>query len=342
MNVTLRDLARAAGVSASTVSRVLRNSHKVHTDSREKVHRAVKKLGYRHNPLVDAWATRFRESHRQSGMVLAHVVGFSQAEIAGNAVLGAIQKSILSRAADLDISIAPFVLKSDGNMGISRLRRILFHRGIDAVLWGPFPAATTFRVAADWDFSMVGVGISNATQSLHRVVHNRYLSMRHICTCLQEFERPGLVGFGPKNSAASHGWLQAFYLHTAQLSAKNRIPWLPLPQMDFAVFRNWMDRHKPDVVISPFQEMREMVLENECEFFGLNLAEEGLDDGIKGITHPSSAIGCGAVDLLLAQCDWNESGAPTHPRQTAWEGALVGFREDQPESSKQALIARRR
>lgn len=46
---TLRDVARAAGVSAQTVSRVLNDSPRVRPATREQVLHAVADLGYRPN-----------------------------------------------------------------------------------------------------------------------------------------------------------------------------------------------------------------------------------------------------------------------------------------------------
>ena len=50
--VTITDVARAAGVSISTVSRVMNNSTPVSPDLREQVLKAVQDLGYRPNVLA--------------------------------------------------------------------------------------------------------------------------------------------------------------------------------------------------------------------------------------------------------------------------------------------------
>ncbi|MEI8311955.1 MAG: hypothetical protein WCH98_14495 [Verrucomicrobiota bacterium] len=133
------------------------------------------------------------------------------------------------------------------------------------------------------------------------------------------------MGFGPKESSSSLGWTQAYFHYLAGLPAKNRVPWLPVPAFDRVVISKWLERYRPDVIISPILECRELARETGSEFCALNLVEESANGTIKGITHPSSAIGRGAVDMLLAQCDWNEIGVPTHPRQTTWEGSVVGF-----------------
>ncbi|MFI5908051.1 LacI family DNA-binding transcriptional regulator [Dactylosporangium sp. NPDC051541] len=49
MPVTIKDVARAAGVSASTVSRALASPDLVHVDTRERVRQAVAELGYHPN-----------------------------------------------------------------------------------------------------------------------------------------------------------------------------------------------------------------------------------------------------------------------------------------------------
>jgi DNA-binding LacI/PurR family transcriptional regulator len=55
--VVMADVARLAGVSQQTVSRVLNDSPHVREDTRERVLEAVRKLGYRPNPLARALVT---------------------------------------------------------------------------------------------------------------------------------------------------------------------------------------------------------------------------------------------------------------------------------------------
>lgn len=55
--MTLRDVAEAAGVSEMTVSRVLRNSGDVSTQTRDRVHAAARKLGYVPNKIAGALAS---------------------------------------------------------------------------------------------------------------------------------------------------------------------------------------------------------------------------------------------------------------------------------------------
>ncbi|VDZ00654.1 DNA-binding transcriptional regulator GalS [Escherichia coli] len=56
--ITIRDVARQAGVSVATVSRVLNNSTLVSADTREAVMKAVSELDYRPNANAQAWQLR--------------------------------------------------------------------------------------------------------------------------------------------------------------------------------------------------------------------------------------------------------------------------------------------
>ena len=60
--ITIRDVARQAGVSVATVSRVLNNSSAVTPDTREAVLQAVEALGYRPNANAQALATQVSDT----------------------------------------------------------------------------------------------------------------------------------------------------------------------------------------------------------------------------------------------------------------------------------------
>ena len=60
-NVTLKDVARRAGVSYQTVSKVLRNQIQVTPEVRARVQQAVEELGYR--PKITALSLRLQTSH---------------------------------------------------------------------------------------------------------------------------------------------------------------------------------------------------------------------------------------------------------------------------------------
>lgn len=56
--VSIRDVAKAAGVSSSTVSRVLNNNDYISADKRKRVEAAIRQLGYRPNTLAQGLVSR--------------------------------------------------------------------------------------------------------------------------------------------------------------------------------------------------------------------------------------------------------------------------------------------
>lgn len=60
--ITIRDVARQAGVSVATVSRVLNNSTLVGADTREAVMKAVSELDYLPNANAQALATQVSDT----------------------------------------------------------------------------------------------------------------------------------------------------------------------------------------------------------------------------------------------------------------------------------------
>jgi len=62
--VTMRDVACAAGVAQSTVSRALSNAREIPVATRDRVRAAVLSLGYRPNPFVAAFTAQVRNYRR--------------------------------------------------------------------------------------------------------------------------------------------------------------------------------------------------------------------------------------------------------------------------------------
>jgi LacI family transcriptional regulator len=87
--VTMREVAAAAGVSAKTVSRVFNSDPQVHPDTRERVERSIRDLGYMPNAL----ATTFR-SGRSS------VIGIAVPDISDPffaSLVRSVQETVLER-----------------------------------------------------------------------------------------------------------------------------------------------------------------------------------------------------------------------------------------------------
>lgn len=81
--VTLRDVARAAGVSTATVTRSLQNSPRVEPATRQRVLEQVRRLGYSPNPI--AQDLRYGRREAAVGLVTADFTNLFQAGVASGA-----------------------------------------------------------------------------------------------------------------------------------------------------------------------------------------------------------------------------------------------------------------
>lgn len=82
-NTTIYDVAGAAKVSLATVSRVMNNPEKVNPETREKVLRVIKELGYRPNAIARGLASRRTTT---VGVVIGDVSRASTAQLLGGII----------------------------------------------------------------------------------------------------------------------------------------------------------------------------------------------------------------------------------------------------------------
>ena len=329
MNVTQRELARAARVSQATVARVLRKDPHVSPALRAKVLEAVERCQYQHNPLVDAWASKFRANHRHAGLVLAHVSGYPETAYSSQPRLRDLRDSMLAHTATMETAIEPFYC-GPGGLAAGRLRDILLARGIQTVLYGPFPREAPVPEMV-WDkLSVAAIGESPATEALHRIVHSRYLSMREALSTLRAkgFQRPGLILFGPLEQAmAAQGWLPGVLWDSSTRPARERVPWLHLDGNERDAVLQWALKHQPDAVLSPLLDVAAWLkpLHPAPLFVGLDLDLPPAPPLRAGIVYPAQTIARAAVDLLISKHDIHDLGKPAHGQIHSYLAPIEGL-----------------
>ena len=120
-NTTIYDVAGAAKVSLATVSRVMNNPEKVNPETREKVLRVIKELGYRPNAIARGLASRKTTT---IGIVLADVSRSATAQL-----LGGIQDI----AKKYEYSIKLFSIGNDED--ITEAMRTVIAEQVDGILF---------------------------------------------------------------------------------------------------------------------------------------------------------------------------------------------------------------
>lgn len=121
MNVTIKDVAKAAGVSVATVSRVLNNSAAVSASAAEKVNNAIKELGYSPNFL----GRNLRK--RETNVILAVIPSTDQTFYSG--IIKGMQTAASEHGYDILLSTSSSTYSIE-----MRLLNMLFNRTVDAAI----------------------------------------------------------------------------------------------------------------------------------------------------------------------------------------------------------------
>lgn len=120
-NTTIYDVAGAAKVSLATVSRVMNNPEKVNPETREKVLKVIKALGYRPNAIAKGLASRKTTT---VGIVMADISRASTAELLGG---------IVDIAKKYEYSVKIFSINNEEN--IKDAMRIVTSEQVDGILF---------------------------------------------------------------------------------------------------------------------------------------------------------------------------------------------------------------
>lgn len=174
---TLHDVARIAGVSHVTVSRVVRGNQVVAPSTVARVKAAIKQLGYSPDPALSALAAYRSNSRRGHGSTLA----FLECEETsyGQSILAGVQ----SEAERLGYATSRHLLPQAPQLQ-AKLWRILYHRGIRGIIVGSSREAIAFP-KWDWTpFAVVSLSAMTRQPALHTVTTDYFagvvLAMQHL------------------------------------------------------------------------------------------------------------------------------------------------------------------
>jgi LacI family transcriptional regulator len=326
----MKDVARAAGVSQPTVSRVLQNHPNVREEVRQKVRQAVEKLKYRPNSLVSALMAdlKIRRQARVS-TTIAYVSAFSTPFGWRNVTdFADYYDGAQERAASQGYLLEPFWLHERGMTG-PRLSTILYNRGIPSVLIGPLPGSMG-HLSLDWSlFASVALGYTLTRPNLTRVTNDHFQTMLLVLRKLRwlGYRKVGFVMEAFSNARVSHRWTAAYLAFRMEFSMIARLdPFLP-PSLTEENVVEWFLANRPDVIVGSDVRIITWLrgagfdVPGDCGF--ANLSVGTAITNMAGANQNSRMIGASAVDMIVGQLHRNERGIPAHPKLTlisaSWE-----------------------
>ena len=317
--VTLKTVAKHAGLSLATVSYALRQHPKIPADTRALVAKAAVELGYRPNPRVASLMAHIRGAHARAHQErLAFVwVHTTRGEARKDPFLRNVFAGARERANQTGFCLEEF-WTNDPGMNDRRLEQILRTRGIVGVVLSPVTTAEA-SVTVDWDwshFSAAVIGNVTWTPELHHAGHHHFLGMRMALRELEQLgcTRPAALIERKTNERAKRAWEAAFLTHHAQPKVAQTLVRVTETEDDFGLAA-WLLKSKADaLVVSEAQLLLQPRLAAASRRLKIPLVtlhwSESTPPEFGGIDQCYDRVAAHAVDLVAAQLNANETGVP--------------------------------
>lgn len=330
---TIEDVARAAGVHHSTVSRALRRSPSIPSATRERIENVAREIGYRPDPLLSALANRKQIGDAPAyRATLAWLTNFETARgWAARVHIRAYHEGAKARAEQLGFVLDEIWSRESGqsSAGLSRLLRA---RGIRGILLPPQPVPHT-HIQLDWSgVAAVSFGSTLTRPNLHTVGHDHYRSLSKLVRHLASlgFRAPAFFYEQEIDERVDGTWAAGFRhgMELAGLPAARALH--PLRKIDPDAVVARIKKEKPDVLLVNHSLWR--LLAPRVAAAGLRVPENlsvavvtvpDADNGLGGITENAPLIGAMAVDTLSGLLQRGDYGLPKRPFRLFTEGEYV-------------------
>lgn len=325
--VTMADVAAAAGVARSTVSKALRDDPSISAAQRERVKAVAAELGYRPDPLVANLMAQLhgtRRRHDPHHLAWIDLWTPDEQQRQGHDARPALQGA-RQRAAELGFGIEVYHAAAEG-VGPERLRAILTTRSQWGVIFPPVPEAAMEYAFDLGGLASVAIGTSLRTPRLHRVSHNHFRSAQVACQRLRAkgLARIGLVLSPATDRRVEHRWRAAYLTEQSAWPTAERLPPLIAPPDAFPAFVSWLDTHQPDAVLASEPHVGSWLRRIGPKAPRLvGLALDHPTPGQWGIAYRSEQLGAAAVEMVIGQIHRHERGLPENPHTLLIDGAWV-------------------
>jgi LacI family transcriptional regulator len=325
--ISLKDVAKAAGVTRMTVSLALRNHASIPEATRERIRLHAEQLGYRPDPEVARVMGSIRARRRShQPTTIAYVTAFRDSP-----THLAYRDGAFRRAGECGYRLEEF-WPTEKNMSVRRLGEVIHNRGINGVIVSPLPKIRPLFDDFCWHcFSVVALGYSMEQPPLCRACNHQFQSMQLLVAelCRRGYRRIGFAMEEDQNNRVRHNWRGGFMSDAAALPGWPVVPFLLHADWTRERFARWLEAEKPDVVVTVGPEVERWLAElglrtpRDIGLANVDLVPAMAERKITGINQNSPQVGAAGVDLLISLMTSNERGIPRVPRILMVEGEFV-------------------
>lgn len=270
-NVTLRDVAKKAGVGLATASRAMRDDPATKESTREKVKKVAEKMGYRPDPgMAHLIERRWQGKRHQQGMNIGYL--YNGASEAANIC----QKQYHNfKAVAHKLGYALLEVDLNRFPGNTKLLQRLWVQGVEGLLIGVLPEVPYDLGAVCKKLPAVSMNVSRYRPPCPIILHDEFTAISQVWEKLHEmgYRRIGVILPDYPDSVSTDLRLGAILTRrTLERPEKNRIPILyhDTRSSQFGkVFEPWLKKNSPDVVIG-----YEDVISDRIEALGCRVPED--------------------------------------------------------------------
>lgn len=338
--ITMRDVAKAAGVNPSTVSRALRNDRNVSKKRRDEIRLVADRLEYRPNPFVQAFTAHVRgyRSLPTHAPIALLDTGADEHHGRNKEYIRGAMEQASGQGFKIEV-----LNKSIVTGPLPRVKDILLARGIRALLVMPPSKDIHMKELAGFPVAMATIDYRLKEPNLHRAAasysQNVEIALNQctqkgykrigFCTYKEEGNPIGMYGLGhycgwrEQQDPASR--LSVHFSPHAGKREEGQAPQNCKKSRDN--FYRWLEFEKPDVLISNHGVFYEWFTEKglrcpeEMGFVHLDLRPGDLS--FSGLDQNHGQIGAEAVDLLISQLQKNQQGVPPSMQTVLVQGRWV-------------------
>ena len=337
----MRDVARAAGVHQTTVSRALRNDPRIPEATRARIAKIAESLQYRPDPLVSALISMRRSRHPPRYPVSLGFVAYTSTHYRRYAPHQYTYEAHLAgarfAAERQGYQVELFPLNSPG-MTPRRMDEILITRNIPGLIIGSLPEGHG-GFALSWErFCTAVIEYTFTSPALDRVVHDSYDGMRHIMAeCRSRgLKRVGLMltATGDERTEGLNG--AAYWVEQKRDGFFQPVPPLFVPLSDPQRVTAWHRKHRLEVIVTSNALLPGLMA--WCEQRGLRPGIDvhvinvnaGADGPVSGIYQDPFTIGAIAARMVIEKIGRNDRGIPANRQTVLTQGRWITGTSLQP------------
>ncbi len=318
--VSLRELARAAGVSVSAVSLALKNSPKISEERRQEIFRLAQEMGYQRDPRITELMEHLRTTRpqRKASSIAIIIPELTRAQLMH---YSPIQKMI--GGVEEIAAIAGFGMDSlfltDPGMSLRRARSILLARGIKGVIVAPC-ASGVAKIPLDCEGLCVATaGYSIVEPRMHRACPNYLQMMDELladCTA-RGYKRIGLMMTYSEGGIGHKLFTSSYLYYQSLIPDSDRVPMLPKQMINESCVREWFERQRPDVIISAGSSYDLLIqiglkVPEDVAFASIDISQPPTNAA--GADHRYDLVGREALKLVLTLINLNITGVAENPK----------------------------